>query len=386
MTINKADIIRYSIVGVMFCCIFNIYGVSSGREAQKIIFMLAMISLFSLLVRNIWVTLFILWTVYLYSFFKFTTGSAYLSNIFFGSILYYLTKISFKKEHINFFIDGFLWFVCLNIVYSVLQVLNYDFIFRQEISILDHGFVTYRENVIPTGFMGHSSIMASLIAFSIPIVASRDSKYSLAVALLLFIPLYIAHTSLCFIVGMIGFVFVVFFKYSKKVSISLLALMIICSVFYVNKVDRIGSERLDQWFVSLKHWYTHPLTGWGLDSYANITKDKDFRYMQSKQLFNYSKNEKDPIVITAITYWDNPHNIFISLLYEFGLIGLIFFVCFIIQNVRSFNRSIKNSNIVGLAGFVLVFLGISVGHFPIFLAREACFIIPFFSLYEVATT
>jgi len=382
----KRKIMRCTIVAAIFLAVANLQGITSNREAQQIVFMLLMVTLFSLLLKNIWVMLFIAWTVFLYSFFKFTSGSNYLSNIFLGGIFYYLTRISFKKEHVDFFINGLLWFVFLNVSYSVLQVLGYDFFFQQ--MFYADGFENFRNNMSPAGFMGHQSITAALYAMTIPLIATRGSKWSWAAAIGLFFPLYLQRTSLCFICGIVGLMFVLFYRIRRSIWIGLIVLMMLISFFYIKKVDALGIERLPQWHQVMRDVMIHPVTGWGLDSFANVTPNKDFRYQQQVLKFPYHRDQKSGKLyqnITQITWWDNPHNLYISLFYEFGIIGLFIFCGYIRQNFMRFKYAVKTCNVIGLIGFILTFLGISFGHFPIFLARMAVFIIPAFALYEIAT-
>lgn len=376
-------IIRFSVVGVMFLALFVIQGISDDREANLIVFMLAMISLFSLIIGNIWVTLFILLTVFLFSFFKFQ-GGIYLSNIFFGSVLYYITKISFKREHTGLFIEGFLWFVLANLVYMVIQVSGLDFIFSK-IHVID-GFEMLEPNLKPTGFMGHLSITAALLAMSIPVLASRGSKWSWAGALLLFFPLYLCKTSLCFVMGLAGLLFILYFKIPKRIWTALIVVMLLCGLFYIQKVDKPGFERLTQWKRVMKDYMIHPITGWGLDSFRNFTPQKDFVYQSTLTDYSVGIDSNGRIFknVKFITYWDNPHNLIISLLSEWGFFGLFFFICYNIQNIKLFIKAIKYPDVIGLAGFLFVFLGVSMGHFPIFLARLAVCIIPAAALFEIA--
>ena len=109
-------IIRCSVVGMLFLALITLQGTIGSREAHKIVFMLMLISVFSLVLKNVWMTLFVLWTVFLYAFFKFSCGNIYVLNVFLGTVLYYIVKVSFKKEHINFYINGVLWFVFANIL------------------------------------------------------------------------------------------------------------------------------------------------------------------------------------------------------------------------------------------------------------------------------
>src|SRR3990167_2260274 len=133
----------------------TLQGIYNQRQTHQIVFMLMMMGAFSLILKNIWISSFLLWTIFIYSFFKFSTGSVYLSNIFFGCILYFLTKISFKKENINFYINGFLWFVFANIFYMIFQVCGLDFIFVKQIQHELYVDVLQNDNI--DGFMGHKS-------------------------------------------------------------------------------------------------------------------------------------------------------------------------------------------------------------------------------------
>ena len=372
----KPKVMRFFIIFSMFLAVVTLQGITDQREVNQIVFMLLMISLFSLFLKNVWVTLFVLWTVFLYSFFKFTSGSEYLSNIFFGSILYLITKKSFKRENINLFLECFLWFVFINIAYGVIQVLGYDFVFHKV--VYDYsGEKEFFENMNANGFMGHQSIVGYLYASAIPILATRESKIAWLGAFLMFIPLVIIKTSLCFLAGIIGLVFVLYFKISRKIWIGLVVVGLIFGVVYLKKVDPLGTERFVQWHQALADYMKHPITGWGLDSYRNVTPMKDFKYMQTSRKIGGN---------TLIAYWDNPHNLIVSLLYEFGIFGLVLFILYMRQNILRFIPAIKDKNTLALAGFILAFVIVSMGHFPIMLARCAAFIIPLFALYEVQTS
>ena len=386
MNLDLHKVIRGTILCSIFIAFMTLQGISNQRQTHQIVFMLMMMGAFSLILKNIWISSFLLWTIFIYSFFKFSTGSVYLSNIFFGCILYFLTKISFKKENINFYINGFLWFVFANIFYMIFQVCGLDFIFVKQIQHELYVDVLQNDNI--DGFMGHKSILATLIALTIPLMATRKSKMSMVAALFLFIPLYICKTSLCFVMGLSGLLFVLFFNIKKKTFVSLICVLFLCGLYYSTKIDRPGVERFSVWHKIMKDVMIHPVTGWGLDSFSNITPNKDFKYSNSTtEILNYKdKSGKIYSNIKHIDWWDNPHNLLISLVFEFGIIGVILFFGYIRQNILRFQSAIKNPNTIGIAGFIVVFLGISMGHFPMWLARETCFIIPFFSLFEVSTT
>lgn len=379
----RRKIIRAVIVSCIFISLITLHGVADLRQAHQAVFMVAMIGLFGLVFNNIWISLFIGWTAFLYSFFKFSTGNIYITNILFGSILYLLTIMGFKKENINLFINAFLWFVFANVIYMVVQLAGYDFVYKK---IVYHWFKEFVPNTNPHGFMADDSILGGLLAMAIPVLASRRSRLAMIGSVGLFIPLYLTETSLCFLAGIAGFLFVLFYKIRRKLWIALLVILIFLGGFYINKVDTLGTERFPLWRRILQDCMMHPITGWGLDSFRNTTPQKDFKYT------NYTTH-KDNILykdgkrynITKVEYWDNPHNLLLSLFFEFGFFGLVIFTGFMRRNVLLFKNNPKTSNTVGIAGFILAFLLVSMGHFPIFLARCACYIVPFFALYEVQT-
>lgn len=383
----KKKILRVGIIGLFFLSIVSLQGITDLREAQQTVFMLALVSLFSLLLRNIWITLFVIWTVFLYSFFKFSSGSVYLTNIFLGAILYYITKLSFKKSDADFLITGLMWLVVLNVGYSVFQALGYDFIFSK--IVLDEPVETYRKNVATHGFMNADSITACLYAMSIPLFATRGTKLGWVAAVGMLFPLYLQKTALCFVIGMAGLIFVMFFRMKRIFWVGIVSICLLLGSFYLNKVDGFGNERFPQWYRSLKDCVIHPITGWGLDSYRNFTPTKPFRYMQARQTWATGteivfKNKvyQSP---ERIFYWDNPHSLYISLVYEFGIVGLIIFIGYLRGLFLGFRYAPKHGNIIGLLGFILVFLGVSIAHFPIFLARVAVLIVPAFAMFEVLT-
>jgi len=374
-------VIRFVVIGVIFTSMLVLQGVAE-REAQQVIFMLAMVSLVSLIVQNVWVTLFILWTVFLYSFFKFDCGGTYLSNVFLGSILYYITKLGFKREHINLFLSGFLWFVFFNIAYMAIQACGYDFIYMQRIVHLN-GLIKYVNPTNINGFMGHQSILGCLMALAVPILATRRTRTAWVGSVGLFVPLYLCHTSLCLLMGLIGLLFVLFYRIPRRIWVVGVVVLSLCGGVYMNKVDGFGMERTKLWKVAMKDAMIHPITGWGLDSFANVTKQKDFRYTNTMNNF---PNRHFKGGVTNIQYWDNPHNLYVSLFYEFGVIGLLLFIGFMRKNILRFAYAVKSPNTIGLAGFILVFCGLSAGHFPMWLARMTVFIIPCFTLFETETS
>lgn len=366
-------VLRIFIPALAFMCCINIFGLLT-REAHQYIMALSVMILFGLLLRNIWLTLFLWLTVFLFAFFKFNGGEVYLTNIFYGCILYYLTKLAFQKEHIDYFIKIILWVLVANLLYGIIQVLGYDFIYlRSEVMVmLDKNSLV----PAPMGFMSNTSIMASFIAICIPLVASRKGHFATIVALSLFPMFFILHSSATLIAASVAFLFVVFFKCPRKIFIIVTsAILILGIIFFVTKVSTLGAyagtERLAQWKLALHDSTIHPLTGWGLDSFGKFNAQKQHIYA-----WRYGSDKN------LVALWDNPHNLYISLVFEFGLLALVFLGGYIRQCVLWFRQSDQSRNVIALAGFIAAFFVVSIGHFPIFLARLAVIIIPVFALFE----
>ena len=367
-------VLRLIITAMAFMCLFNIVGLQL-REAQQFMLALGTMTLFALLLRNIWLTLFMWLTVFLYSFFKFNCGDVYLTNIFYGCILFYLTKLAFRKEHIDFFINMLLWVLVINILYGIVQVLGYDFIYTSwQGETISNGCT-----MAPIGFMGNTSIMAMFVAMCIPLVATRKGQLSTIAAVSLFPMIWVLHSSTPLIAASIAFLFVMFFKYSKKVFIIACCVALICSLgFFAFKFSTfrhyMGSERLSQWQITMFDSTIHPLTGWGLDSFRNFTKDKHHVYAW---MLNKSVEHANMAI------WDNPHNLLVSLIYEFGILSWLLLLGYLRQCVLWFRQSDRKRNVIAIAGFMVAFFVVSMGHFPIFIARTAIFIVPLFAMYEI---
>lgn len=363
-TIKK--IMRLFIGVGCFLCFTTIIGLHL-RAAHQLIFCLFVIILSALLMKNIWATLFIWWACLLFAISKFECGQIYITNIFYGAMFYYITKVAFERRHIDFFIKIVLWVLCLNLFYGCLQILSYDFVFNSWENLNVLGVQVIKGS--PNGFMGNSGVMASFCCMCIPLVATR-SKYSVWLSLLLLIPVFILRSTSAIGGSFVVLMFIAWFSMNKKIWFLLLAGMIIALVVFLIFFDLPGMERINVWKASLNDINQHPVVGWGMDSFRKYTATKPFTYVQGPSDIPLSK-------------WDNPHNLIISLLFEFGIISVILLGGYLRHIFVLFRASGKNGNSLALTGFLIAFLMVSLGNFPIFLARMAVIIIPALALLEV---
>ena len=360
MPIDYKKILRLFVSAFMFLCVTTIIGLNM-RAGHQLLFALGVIILFALLVKNIWLTLFMWLSCLLFTIYKFEFGQVYITNIFYGAILFYITKIAFEKQHIDWFIKIFLWLVVANLGYSILQVLNFDFIYRFSENLYIP-FLSFAKIPSPNGFMGNSGITGCLYAFAVPLIA-RKSIW-LAVAML--IPIFILRAFAALTGGFVALLFVMWFRVDRKIWIASLMGVLVASGAYLAYFDMPGLERVHLWKMALSDAKCHPIKGFGMDSFRKITSSKNFDYQQG---------EVNP------SLWDNPHNLLVSLFFEFGFLVFLILGGYIRHLILLFNRSL---NTIALAGFIVCFFVVSMGSFLAFLCRTMVIIIPMFALYEIS--
>lgn len=367
---------RLLIAGLCFLCFLTIGGVET-RETHQMAMFLVIAMIFGLFLKNVWITLFLWWTIFLFSMFKFRTGAVYVNNVIFGCILYYLTKVSFKKEHISFFINMILWVLALNLSYLIFQAMGWDFLFK----IKEGGYARSFEYITNTrllGFMGNIGVMAMFTAMCVPLLATRGTKLGWVGAMALFYPLWRLESSTALLAAVISLIFILFFKVPRKVwIIGVILLTLMGGLFIIYDKPLADKTRGHMWNLVLKDSMIHPITGWGLDSFRSFTEQK-------KHVYVLGGSDQDGTGIHS-GFWDNPHNLYISLLFEWGIIGLLLLIGYLRQCALWFKNSIKDPNTLALSGLLLTVLLMSVGHFPMFLARLTTIIIPVAALYEIQT-
>jgi len=224
--------------------------------------------------------------------------------------------------------------------------------------------------------MGFKACMGVLMALGIPLLATRQHKWAIPMACLLFVPIYLSKSSICIAGGITGLLFVLWFRLSKGLWFGVLGSLCVLGGFYVKFVDMpMGTfmDRIHLWKNVLHDCVIHPWQGWGLDSFRHMTAQKEHLY---------AMNAQKTSVGMYVNIWDNPHNIYISLFFEWGIIGLLLLGGYLRDMAIKFKNRMKDSQTLALTGFMIVFFIVSVAQFPMFLARTACFLIPAFALWE----
>ena len=84
-------------------------------------------------------------------------------------------------------------------------------------------------------------------------------------------------------------------------------------------------------------------------------------------------------------YWDNPHNDYIRLIFEFGFIGMIIFGCFLYFMWKRFYHSRKSKELIVITSLLIAFGGFATTQFPTSLARIGYLVPILIGLFVVHT-
>ena len=375
-----------------FICIcpvfFDPYKSAGLRLHQEQFFQLGAVILFAVVfLESIHLALFLFWSIFIYAYYGFPPiGGAYVMNIFFGCLLYQVAYKLIDRDNLRSFYRAILWLCVLNIVWMIFQKLNIDPIFMNK--------GEYSKDLV--GLFGLKAFMGMFLALSIPFVARLNIWLPLA----FFVPIYLSDCSVAVVAGAASYLFALFFDY-KKMFWSFLIVLLVGGCFYVAKDTKNGmfTDRFSVWLVSTRDAFKHPIVGWGLDSFRNMGEVKPFIYMK-----NVRTNESRAVSIKEIQVykesgvfppmgdfikdndtlnpWDHPHNEYVSLLYEFGLIGVLIFVCLCVDLFKGFY---PNDDLIALMGFFIGVLIISTGQFPFHVARIGYLIPIVLGIYKKLT-
>lgn len=377
MKYDTLKITRLFIAGMIFLAILSIQGVDE-RQCHQMFMTVLVMSVLAIFLRNVWLTLFLWWTMLSYILFRFD-GTTYFFNIFFGCLLYFLTKVSYQKRHIDHFIKIIIIFACCNAAYLILQFFDLDFYYYLNINTALGEHRTLDSFVYLSGFMGMQAAMGMLMALTVPLVATRRPRWSIWASLLLFIPIYLSNSTTAIAAGLIGLVFVLFFKLKKVHWWSLIVICGLLGSLYAVKVDMPGGGfrgfegRIKLWKQVMRDATKHPIIGHGLDSFRRHTERSPEKYCEVIE-----RTEKG----WHVTVWDNPHNLLISLIFEFGVLAWIFLGGYLRDYFKAFVRAEKSKNAIATTGFLIVFFVLSMAQFPMWLAPLAVIIIPVFAMSE----
>lgn len=379
---------------IFFCPIFydpyKVITETPIRLNQEQFFQLGTVILFAVIfLENIYLSAFLLWSIALYAYYDFPIISGPLViNIFFGCLLYQVAYKLINRDNIRTVFKVILGLGILNIIWMTFQALNIEFIFGR-----DGQFVTDL-----VGLMGLKCFLGMFLAICVPIACYFSWRWSI----LLFIPIYFSESSVAVVGAIAGFLFTVWYR-SKKAFYSFLAIFIVAGSLYVAQDTKAGmfTNRFEVWKLSIHDALMNPIIGRGVNSFGSFGELKPFMYFSNWKsdvrripiksfevqketgkfppmpgfLENYDANHPER---SHLNPWSHPHNEYISLLYEFGLIGIIIFLLFARNIFINFEPT---DSMIAIMGVFIVFLITSTGQFPLHVARLGIFAPIFLAAY-----
>lgn len=370
-----------------------VFGAASLRLTQQQGLQVIAIALFAVFIlQNVYLSLFLLWSLFLYAHFAFASpvGTVVLT-ILGGCLIYEAAYRIVNKDNVKILFYFMIAFALINMIYMIFQGFGWELIYKE------FGKVAYQPQML--GFMGLKAIMGVLFAICIPFFAFRFPVLSLG----LFIPIYISECSSAMGGAIVAYLWQLWFL-SKKWFCIMVGIMCLGGIAYAYHDSHAGmfTDRFYMWKEVLRDAVKKPMIGWGPDSFRCVTQEKQFMYVKNVRTQKTFKLDVRDVVEYDHTHkydmkkygqfmqegdtldpWDNPHNEYIKLLFEFGLPSLIIlgFLCDDIK-VR-FNY--QNYLTIPIIGFFLSLLVISVGWFPFELARIGFYFPIFLGVYYKLT-
>lgn len=390
--------IRLLLFFIFFCPIFYYNGINLGnhtlRIGQEQFFQLSATILFAcLILENIYLSAFLLLSIFLYCYYGFPNiGGAYVTNILFGCIIYQVSYNCINKKNIKMVYIALIGLCIVNAIYMILQRLGYDFIY------CDIGKSYQGDHV---GMFGLKAFMGMFFAMCIPFIA----RFSLWLSLPAFIPAYFSNCTVAIIGGGVAFLWSAWNKCRLTFWLSLIAIVIGSGVYaYQDSKMGMMEDRVKLWRIVAQDAFKKPYLGWGLDSFRhiedsdNLSFDKKnflyFRNQRTKDSGKFVYHEQTKSLVPPKDFyipgdtldpWDNPHNEYLQLIYEFGILGLIICFFFFKDIFRRYKESDYDEDLVAMTGFFMTILIFSIGQFPFHVARIGFLIPVIFGAYYKLT-
>ena len=365
------------------------------RTIQEIGFQYSSIAIISLFFGNIWLTLFMLLNIFLISSINMSCGQGQVMNIFIGCLLFLVSRNYFKKNDIKMIYRPIVILSVLSILFMSLQLFGIDPIFQRQ----DAGGMRVPGLFSdPVGIFALKSSNATFLSISIPFLMALSS-FTLYLSPLFFIPIILCQSSFSMIAGIASFLFYLFYR-NRKMFLIFLAIFSIAGSIYIFKDLKNDSmtfkSRFPVWHSCVRYALSNPI-GYGPDSYRNFTKHKDFLFMSDEKyrhgiakkfegdsmMFKYYLPDNDiekekeldnllsTIDLSKMSLWDNPHNGYLTLLFQYGILGLLLLIGLMVEMYYRFIYSLKSHELIVISAALLAYFVASFAHFPLELARTA---------------
>lgn len=374
----------------VLCPIFFFIG-ADLRSTQEAFYQLSLMAIFFCFMfckkeatkpnkLDLWVGVFGLWTLVVFLIFKGTMGYSTLLYVMLGILLYYMTTSVITKKEIPFMFKAVILVCAINAVLLTMQLFNFDPIFEvmNSPNKTDH-----------MGFFGLKAAMGMYYAMAISLMA----YFSPIIAFCFLIPIGISVSTGAVLGGSVSYLYFLL-KKARKAFFVVLCAIVAAGVYYIVKVDApmgMFTTRPPMWKMVAHDIFRSPVYGFGLNSF----REGKIKYLKESENDNTHRairkgNEyeiAEPLKKEGIRFdwWDNPHNEYLQLGYEFGLVGVIIFVLLVREMYLAYKRSERTREIVAISGFFIALILVSTVQFPEHLARTAYLLPIMLGLFKVET-
>ena len=328
------------------------------RNARELLFQSFTIIALGIAIGNKWIKYFLIWAVcnWWLNYFLPPQATPVLFNITFGFLFFYFIKTFIKEKDINKILKLICITALVQIGWLIVQLFKKDFIFYP----FDSGSLWSGVGAL-FGFMGNKAVLGIYLALCLPLFRVYFKWFIPFVI----IGLFISRSSIAIISGLGGLVCFEIFtalcikKFKRVIWVGLICLILLGIFFYF--IDYFGWERIGIWkqmLIQTANWRCS--IGQGMGKFQRLLlKDK------------------------TGTMWDNPHNEFLQVYFELGLVGLFLITGYLVNLTKRFIKNFKNEITIVLFSGIVVLLINSLGMFPMQLASTAFLGITYFALLEI---
>lgn len=347
-------------------------GTLAPRDQQWACYAVFAVVMLAALIKNIWVSLFLLLNVIHFFFIPNEYSEPQLYIVAVCSLIYY----GFSTLEVKHYKWALVAFTFLNALIAFTRVIKPEIL------------IYFKE--IPNGMLATAAMITPLIASISPLFWVLGAIMVLLGKSLIPILAFLGGAGFCL-------------WHTKRKLFWITIPIIIPLMLFVSKFTRNDPNHMSEslrrthvWQMVISKTLLSPWTGIGMGSFKQqrileFYKDGDFKsreFIQFK-LCPENKPAVDEAIrkhtghgwITAI--WDNPHDEFIYVFFEYGIVGLVLIGGFIFTIFRRFNvQSLHSNETIALMASFIALLIFSTGHFPFYLARMNCLAIAFTAMLD----
>lgn len=374
---------------VFFVPVFFIVNRLDLRVEQEKFYQVMCMVFTSLFVGNIWITLFILWNILLYVYGGYSVGSMQIVNCFLFGITFASARNLFSNKSLSLIWGPLKLLTAITIFYMIFQVFG---IGPLDVYLDSKGVMQENSTCNQlSGLMHLPAINGTFLALVAPIFLFTTP----IIGLLMAIPILTCHSSGAILAYFALVVFWAWKKSPKKIFaiFAVISAIAFSAATYMDfKDDKLTyKSRFENWHLVLKLAWVNPI-GYGPDSFRNYNKIKNFVFFSDEDYnpgvvfapardgelarFRYYSPDNGKWlerfggrVPKHFSGWNEAHNEYLELWFQYGLIGLLLMFLFVREVRERYVLSDKSRDVLIITGMFIVLAVSSITQFPFHLAR-----------------